>query len=202
MANLTPPFVQIDALGSNNITAERTEQFEKLLADAQAVDPEIGVALLELKEVLLRLEPGFAEQWMADLTHELPSYNLANDAERKRKIRTALCEMLVRTILDQLKPILSELTDMVDLNDGKPMDNDDPVIERLLAEKMSYKWFPILEFFTKAKVLTPGSQNEFNLLIGAIKNFHQLSRRTNHKIQNQAAAKARHFQARTKRKKR
>ena len=202
MANLKPPFALIDALGSKNITAERTEQFAQLLARAQKVDSEIGVTLLELKEVLLRLEPSYAEQWMAELTKELPAYDLAEDPERQLKIRTVLSEMFVRTILDQLKPVLNELNEMVDLNDGKPMDNDDPVIERLLTQKMSYKWYPILEFFTKAKVLTPGSQNEFNLLISAIKNFHELSRRTNHKIQNEAAAKARHLNARAKRKKR
>ena len=75
MANLKPPFALIDALGSKNITAERTEQFAQLLARAQEVDSEIGVALLELKEVLLRLEPSYAEQWMAELTKELPAYD-------------------------------------------------------------------------------------------------------------------------------
>ena len=73
MVNLKPPFALIDALGSKNITPERTEQFAQLLARAQAVDSEIGVALLELKEVLLRLEPSYAEKWMAELNKELPA---------------------------------------------------------------------------------------------------------------------------------
>ena len=202
MATLTPPFVLIDALGTKNITAERTEQFAQLLARAQEVAPEACEVLLELKEVLLRLEPSCAEQWMAELTKELPAYDLAEDPERQLKIRTVLSEMFVRTILDQLKPVLNELNEMVDLNDGKPMDNDDPILAQLLAQKMSFKWQPILDFYTKAKVLTPVTQKELNKTMAAIKNFHEISRRTKQKIQNEAAAKARHLNARAKRKKR
>lgn len=178
MANLKPPFALIDALGSKNITDERTEQFAQLLARAQEVDSEIGEALLELKEVLLRLEPSYAEKWMAELTKELPAYDLAEDPERQLKIRIVLSEMFVRTILDQLKPVLNELNEMVDLNDGKPMDNDDPILAQLLAQKMSFKWQPILDFYTKAKVLTPVTQKELNRSCYKLK-LHQIGASSN-----------------------
>ena len=104
MATLTPPFVLIDALGTKNITPERTEQFAQLMTHAQEVAPEACEVLLELKEVLLRLEPGCAEQWMADMTEDLTKFDVSTGEERKRKIHLFLCEMFVK-VLESVKPL-------------------------------------------------------------------------------------------------
>lgn len=202
MATLTPPFVLIDALGTKNITPERNEQFAQLMAHAQEVAPEACEVLLELKEVLLRLEPGYAEQWMADMTEDLTKFDVSTGEERKRKIHLFLCEMFVKVLIEQIAPVLDELKVLVDLSGGKPQGDDDPVLQRVLAQKISFKWHPIIEFYAKARVLTPKTQNALTFTISVLKQLNEMTRRNQHQIQNAAAAKARRLQARAKRKKR
>ena len=64
MDTLTPPSELIEALGTQNITSKRTRKINTLLRRAEEFDPDSYDLIFDLADVVLRLEPDFAENWM------------------------------------------------------------------------------------------------------------------------------------------
>ena len=149
MATLTPPFELIEALGTQNITPEREDQINKLLVRAGKFDPHSYDLIFDLADVLLRLEPGFAENWM----------EYAGDRDEVQRLRTGLFDHFLFVIINQQKPFIEALPSLLELT------KNNPNIQRIRVDPAIPAWLDILEFYRQTNRASEEEQEDLDLIV-------------------------------------
>lgn len=162
MATLTPPFELIEALGTQNITPEREDQINKLLVRAGKFDPHSYDLIFDLADVLLRLEPGFAENWMeyADTTlNSIIIFTNAGDRDEVQRLRTGLFDHFLFVIINQQKPFIEALPSLLELT------KNNPNIQRIRVDPAIPAWLDILDFYRQTNRASEEEQENLDIIV-------------------------------------
>ena len=162
MESLTPPSELIEALGTQNITSKRTRKINTLLRRAEEYDTDSYDLIFDLADVVLRLEPGFAENWMeyADTTlKSISIFTNAGDRDEVQRLRTGLFDHFLFVIINQQKPFIEALPSLLALT------KNNPNIQRIRVDPAIPAWLDILEFYRQTNRASEEEQKDLDLIV-------------------------------------
>lgn len=162
MDTLTPPSELIEALGTQNITSKRTRKINTLLRRAEEFDPDSYDLIFDLADVVLRLEPGFAENWMEHADNTLGSiiiFTNAGDWDEVQRLRTGLFDHFLFIMIEQQKPFIEALPSLLALT------KNNPNIQRIRVDPAIPAWLDILEFYRQTNRASEEEQEDLDLIV-------------------------------------
>lgn len=162
MDTLTPPSELIEALGTQNITSKRTRKINTLLRRAEEFDPDSYNLIFDLADVVLRLEPGFAENWMEHADNTLGSiiiFTNAGDWDEVQRLRTGLFDHFLFIMIEQQKPFIEALPSLLALT------KNNPNIQRIRVDPAIPAWLDILEFYRQTNRASEEEQEDLDLIV-------------------------------------
>ena len=162
MESLTPPSELIEALGTQNITSKRTRKINTLLRRAEEYDTDSYDLIFALADVVLRLEPGFAENWMeyADTTlKSISIFTNAGDWDEVQRLHTDLFDHFLFIMIEQQKPFIEALPSLLALT------KNNPNIQRIRVDPAIPAWLDILEFYRQTNRASEEEQKDLDLIV-------------------------------------
>ena len=162
MDTLTPPSELIEALGTQNITSKRTRKINTLLRRAEEYDTDSYDLIFDLADVVLRLEPGFAENWMEHADNTLGSiiiFTNAGDWDEVQRLRTGLFDHFLFIMIEQQKPFIEALPSLLALT------KNNPNIQRIRVDPAIPAWLDILEFYRQTNRASEEEQEDLDLIV-------------------------------------
>ena len=162
MESLTPPSELIEALGTQNITSKRTRKINTLLRRAEEYDTDSYDLIFDLADVVLRLEPGFAENWMeyADTTlKSISIFTNAGDWDEVQRLHTDLFDHFLFIMIEQQKPFIEALPSLLALT------KNNPNIQRIRVDPAIPAWLDILEFYRQTNRASEEEQEDLDLIV-------------------------------------
>lgn len=162
MESLTPPSELIEALGTQNITSKRTRKINTLLRRAEEYDTDSYDLIFDLADVVLRLEPGFAENWMeyADTTlKSISIFTNAGDWDEVQRLHTDLFDHFLFIMIEQQKPFIEALPSLLALT------KNNPNIQRIRVDPAIPAWLDILEFYRQTNRASEEEQKDLDLIV-------------------------------------
>lgn len=162
MESLTPPSELIEALGTQNITSKRTRKINTLLRRAEEYDTDSYDLIFDLADVVLRLEPGFAENWMeyADTTlKSISIFTNAGDWDEVQRLHTDLFDHFLFIMIEQQKPFIEALPSLLALT------KNNPNIQRIRVDTAIPAWLDILEFYRQTNRASEEEQKDLDLIV-------------------------------------
>ena len=162
MESLTPPSELIEALGTQNITSKRTRKINTLLRQAEEYDTDSYDLIFDLADVVLRLEPGFAENWMeyADTTlKSISIFTNAGDWDEVQRLHTDLFDHFLFIMIEQQKPFIEALPSLLALT------KNNPNIQRIRVDPAIPAWLDILEFYRQTNRASEEEQKDLDLIV-------------------------------------
>ena len=162
MESLTPPSELIEALGTQNITSKRTRKINTLLRRAEEYDTDSYDLIFDLADVVLRLEPGFAENWMeyADTTlKSISIFTNAGDWDEVQRLHTDLFDHFLFIMIEQQKPFIEALPSLLALT------KNNPNIQRIRVDPAIPAWLDILEFYRQTNRASEEEQKNLDLIV-------------------------------------
>lgn len=149
MANLTPPPELIEALGTQNITPERERLVTLLLKKAQNVNKDMFDTLTQIKEVLLRFEPGVAEDWLECFYKGLRA--LRGEPYNQPRMRSTLCDAFAGALMAQIETNVTLMKEQIDSDFA----GDQAFKKFNYGRAIILKWQPLLEFYSQNEEISP-----------------------------------------------
>ena len=174
MDTLTPPSELIEALGTQNITSKRTRKINTLLRRAEEFDPDSYDLIFDLADVVLRLEPGFAENWMEHADNTLGSiiiFTNAGDWDEVQRLRTGLFDHFLFIMIEQQKPFIEALPSLLALT------KNNPNIQRIRVDPAIPAWLDILEFYRQTNRASEEEQELGNAIATILERREQIQKR-------------------------
>ena len=162
MESLTPPSELIEALGTQNITSKRTRKINTLLRRAEEYDTDSYDLIFDLADVVLRLEPGFAENWMEYADTTLKSISIFTDAgdwDEVQRLHTDLFDHFLFIMIEQQKPFIEALPSLLALT------KNNPNIQRIRVDPAIPAWLDILEFYRQTNRASEEEQKDLDLIV-------------------------------------
>ena len=162
MDTLTPPSELIEALGTQNITSKRTRKINTLLRRAEEFDPDSYNLIFDLADVVLRLEPGFAENWMEHADNTLGSiiiFTNAGDWDEVQRLRTGLFDHFLFIMIEQQKPFIEALPSLLALT------KNNPNIQRIRVDPAIPAWLDILDFYRQTNRASEEEQENLDIIV-------------------------------------
>ena len=162
MESLTPPSELIEALGTQNITSKHTRKINTLLRRAEEYDTDSYDLIFDLADVVLRLEPGFAENWMeyADTTlKSISIFTNAGDWDEVQRLHTDLFDHFLFIMIEQQKPFIEALPSLLALT------KNNPNIQRIRVDPAIPAWLDILEFYRQTNRASEEEQKDLDLIV-------------------------------------
>lgn len=162
MATLTPPSELIEALGTQNITSKRTRKINTLLRRAEEFDPDSYDLIFDLADVVLRLEPDFAENWMEYAGITLDSiviFTNAGDWDEVQRLRTDLFDHFLFIMVEQQKPFIEALPSLLTLT------KNNPNIQRIRVDPAIPAWLDILDFYRQTNRASEEEQDNLDIIV-------------------------------------
>ena len=162
MDTLTPPSELIEALGTQNITSKRTRKINTLLRRAEEFDPDSYDLIFDLADVVLRLEPDFAENWMEYAGITLDSiviFTNAGDWDEVQRLRTDLFDHFLFIIVEQQKPFIEALPSLLTLT------KNNPNIQRIRVDPAIPAWLDILDFYRQTNRASEEEQENLDIIV-------------------------------------
>ena len=162
MDTLTPPSELIEALGTQNITSKRTRKINTLLRRAEEFDPDSYDLIFDLADVVLRLEPDFAENWMEYAGITLDSiviFTNAGDRDEVQRLRTGLFDHFLFIIVEQQKPFIEALPSLLTLT------KNNPNIQRIRVDPAIPAWLDILDFYRQTNRASEEEQENLDIIV-------------------------------------
>lgn len=162
MDTLTPPSELIEALGTQNITSKRTRKINTLLRRAEEFDPDSYDLIFDLADVVLRLEPGFAENWMEHADNTLGSiiiFTNAGDWDEVQRLRTDLFDHFLFIMVEQQKPFIEALPSLLTLT------KNNPNIQRIRVDPAIPAWLDILDFYRQTNRASEEEQENLDIIV-------------------------------------
>ncbi len=162
MDTLTPPSELIEALGTQNITSKRTRKINTLLRRAEEFDPDSYDLIFDLADVVLRLEPDFAENWMEYAGITLDSiviFTNAGDWDEVQRLRTDLFDHFLFIMVEQQKPFIEALPSLLTLT------KNNPNIQRIRVDPAIPAWLDILDFYRQTNRASEEEQENLDIIV-------------------------------------